>query len=103
MSRINELQMWEKCAPTHLCNSIQVCVLFVKKGIGLKMKALGRHASVDITVIGGYCTLFSRAKSPVIIIIMIINLIYTAQFDAKDILTALYIVIKYIEMQYVHI
>ena len=31
-----------------------------------------------------------------------INLIYIAQFDPNDILTALYIVITYIQMQYVH-
>ena len=31
------------------------------------------------------------------------NLIYIAQFDTNGILTALYIVIKYIQMQYVHI
>ena len=36
-------------------------------------------------------------------IIMIINLIYIAQFDTNGILTALYIVITYIQMQYVHV
>ena len=39
----------------------------------------------------------------VIIIIIIINLIYIAQFDTNGILTALYIVITYIQMQYVHV
>ena len=34
---------------------------------------------------------------------IIINLIYIAQFDTNGILTALYIVISYIQMQYVHI
>ena len=38
-----------------------------------------------------------------IIIIIIINLIYIAQFDTDGILTALYIVITYIQMQYVHV
>ena len=38
-----------------------------------------------------------------IIIIIIINLIYIAQFDTNGILTALYIVITYIQMQYVHV
>ena len=38
-----------------------------------------------------------------IIIIIIINLIYIAQFDNNGILTALYIVITYIQMQYVHV
>ena len=35
--------------------------------------------------------------------IIIINLIYIAQFDTNGILTALYIVITYIQMQYVHV
>ena len=34
---------------------------------------------------------------------MMINLIYIAQFDTNGTLTALYIAIKYIQMQYVHI
>ena len=38
-----------------------------------------------------------------IIIMIIINLIYIAQFDTNGILTALYIVITYIQIQYVHI
>ena len=38
-----------------------------------------------------------------LIIIIIINLSYIAQFDTKGILTALYIVITYIRMQYVHV
>ena len=39
----------------------------------------------------------------IIIIIIIINLIYIAQFDTNGILTALYIVITYIQRQYVHV
>ena len=39
----------------------------------------------------------------IMIIIIIINLIYIAQFDTNGILTALYIVIMYIQMQYVHV
>ena len=39
----------------------------------------------------------------IIIIIITINLIYIAQFDTNRILTALYIVITYIQMQYVHV
>ena len=38
-----------------------------------------------------------------VIIIIIINLIYIAQFDTNGILIALYIVITYIQMQYVHV
>ena len=38
-----------------------------------------------------------------LIIIIIINLIYIAQFDTNGILTALYIVITYIQMQHVHV
>ena len=34
---------------------------------------------------------------------LIINLIYIVQFDTNSILTALYIVITHIQMQYVHI
>ena len=36
-------------------------------------------------------------------LIVIINLIYIVQFDTNGIPTALYIVITYIQMQYVHI
>ena len=36
-------------------------------------------------------------------VLIIINLIYIAQFDTNGILTALYIVIKFLQMQYVHI
>ena len=43
------------------------------------------------------------SESVLIIIIIIINLIYIAQFDTNGILTALYIVITYIQMQYVHV
>ena len=39
----------------------------------------------------------------IIIIIIIINLIYITEFDTNGILTALYIVITYIQMQYVHV
>ena len=39
----------------------------------------------------------------IIIIMIIINLIYIAQFDTNGILTALYTVITYIQMQYVHV
>ena len=39
----------------------------------------------------------------IIIIVIIINLIYIAQFDTNGILTALYIVMTYIQMQYVHV
>ena len=38
-----------------------------------------------------------------LIIIIIINLIYIAQFDTNGILTVLYIVITYIQMQHVHV
>ena len=34
---------------------------------------------------------------------MIINLSYIAQFNTNGILTVLYIVITYIQMQYVHV
>ena len=36
-------------------------------------------------------------------ITIIINLIYIAQFDTNRVLTALYIVITYIQTQYVHV
>ena len=38
-----------------------------------------------------------------LMIMIIINLIYIARFDTNRIPTALYIVIKYIQMQYAHI
>ena len=40
---------------------------------------------------------------PRYVIIIIINLIDIAQFDTNGILTVLYIVITYIQMQYVHV
>ena len=39
----------------------------------------------------------------IIIVIIIINIIYITQFETNGILTALYIVITYIQMQYVHV
>ena len=39
----------------------------------------------------------------IMIIIIISNLIFMAQFDTNGILTVLYTVTKYIQMQYVHI
>ena len=39
----------------------------------------------------------------IVIIILIINLIYIVQFDTNGILTALYMVTTYIQMQYVHV
>ena len=45
----------------------------------------------------------TNKKQKTIIIIIIINLIYIAQFDTNGILIALYIVITYIQMQYVHV
>ena len=47
-----------------------------------------------------------KVPSNIIIIIIttiIINLIYIAQFDTNGIFTALYIVITYIQMQYVDV
>ena len=35
--------------------------------------------------------------------VIIINLVYIAQFDTNSILTALFIVTKYIQTQYVHV
>ena len=39
----------------------------------------------------------------VAVIILITNLIYIAQFNTNGILTALYIVKMYVQMQYVHV
>ena len=51
----------------------------------------------------GICNKRKAKYEDIIIIIIIINLIYIAQFDTNGILTALYIVITYIQMQYVHV
>ena len=45
----------------------------------------------------------TKTHAAYLIIIIIINLIYIAQFDTNGILTAPYIVITYIQMQYVHV
>ena len=45
----------------------------------------------------------TTTTTTIIIIIIIMNLIYIAQFDTNGILTALYIVITYIQMHYVHV
>ena len=47
-----------------------------------------------------------KSRKPVmmsLLIVVIINLIYIAQFDTNGVLTVLSIVIKYIQMQYVHV
>ena len=46
--------------------------------------------------------LYHAVSIPAFPLIIIINLIYISQFDTNGILTALYIVMKYIQMQYVH-
>ena len=57
------------------------------------------HCYIVVVVGGGGVAVSCR----LIIIIIIINLIYIAQFDTNGILTALCIVITYIQMQYVHL
>ena len=56
---------------------------------------------ISVFVYLSFCLLLSVCVF--VIIIIIINLIYIAQFDTNGILTALYIVITYIQMQYVHL
>ena len=56
-----------------------------------------------VHIICSFVVCVLSAVSIIIIIIIIINLIYIAQFDTNGILTALYIVITYIQMQYVHV
>ena len=57
-----------------------------------------------MTIIGKtYFTYLKSRKNKISSTIIIINLIYIAQFDTNGILTALYIVITYIQMQYVHV
>ena len=51
----------------------------------------------------GSTGLHGTISRELITIIIIINLIYIARFDTNAILTALYIVIAYIQMQYVHV
>ena len=63
---------------------------------GVSILLLGEIASWMIIIIIAIVII-------IIIIIIIIHLIYIAQFDTNGILTALYKVIKYIQMQYVHI
>ena len=63
-------------------------------GIGFNFLCSWKHRLLEPTYLyEGY----------VIIIMIIINLIYIAQFDTNGILTALYIVIAHIQMQYVHV
>ena len=57
----------------------------------------------DVSLQPYSCTSKPIVENLIIIIIIIINLIYIAQFDTNGILTALYIVITYIQMQYVHV
>ena len=59
------------------------------------------HLTIVNSLVNNSCALMHTLV--IIIIIIIINLIYIAQFDTKGILTALYIVITYIQMQYVHV
>ena len=39
----------------------------------------------------------------IVVVVVVVNLIYIVQFDTNGILIALYIVIAYIQMQYVHV
>ena len=50
-----------------------------------------------------FATLVKLIIIIIIMITIIINLIFIVQFNTNSILTALYIVIQYIQMQYVHI
>ena len=50
-----------------------------------------------------FSCLIAAPLDVIMIIIVIINLIYTAQIDTNGILTVLSMVITYIQMQYVHI
>ena len=45
----------------------------------------------------------ANAEFGILLLLLLINLIYIAQFDTNGILTALYIVITNIQMQYVHV
>ena len=76
------------------------CILFVVHFVCV------HHMQVDQkwwkqTLTGQICV--SDQLLFLIMIIIIINLIYIAQFDTNGILTALYIVITYIQKQYVHV
>ena len=62
------------------------------------------HLLASITLLGyAFPGGTQNMSACILIIIIIINLIYIAQFDTNGILTALYIVITYIQMQYVHV
>ena len=80
--------------------------------IMLEIHHSGREPSIVVVCWLLYCPsnmlvyLRNGSTQPVVlaaslIIIIIINLIYIAQFDTSGILTALYIVITYTQMQYV--
>ena len=68
----------------------------------LKRKKVHSETLHVLLVLLGFGFFFSPLFVGLIIII-IINLIYIAQFDTNSILTPLYIVIAYIQMQYVHV
>ena len=61
-------------------------------------RGIVHHTSNSFLLLGA-----SSTPPAIPLTIIIINLIYIAQFDTNGILTALYIVITYIQMQYVHV
>ena len=73
--------------------------IFLKKN----WTSLPTLASMETKTAELWWTCVNDVPIIIIIIIIIINLIYIAQFDTNGILTSLYIVITYIQMQYVHI
>ena len=81
-----------------------VCTLLLSgtdQCIYLPSNCISLHRFKCASILTGWTDSFPRVIK--IIIIIIINLIYIAQFDTNGILTALYIVITYIQMQYVHV
>ena len=61
------------------------------------------HESLLFLLVRCFSSLYFKFLVTDLIIVIIISLIYIAQFNTNGILTALYIVITYIQMQYVHV
>ena len=84
-----------------LCNGMHACTDYTSEGVELKPMLAQKKISPqpDGSKEGQTCgCIMQHSKPSKPTIIIIINLIYIAQFDINGILTALYIVITYIQM-----
>ena len=96
-----------KLVGTSLAYSTNATTASVPLSLGdsLQLSAISAPSTVSTpqTMLAGQNVSMPPFRPTRLCRLLIINLIYIAQFDTNGILTALYIVITYIQMQYVHV